>query len=88
MADYLPAVELQIGPQGRVVIPASLRKAWQLKNGEVLLAHIEADRLVLERRAQVLQRVKGRFAALRPRPSLADELIADRRTAACQEDAE
>lgn len=86
MADYLQPVELQIGPQGRVVIPASLRKAWQLKSGEVLLAHLEADRLILERRAQVLQRVKGRFAALRTRPSLADDLIADRRQAAQQED--
>lgn len=87
MADYLQPVELQIGPQGRVVIPASLRRAWQLKSGEILLAHLEEDRLILERRAQVLQRVKARFAGLRNCPSLADELIAERRLAANQENA-
>ncbi len=67
-------------------IPASLRRAWKLKSGEVLLARLEEDRLVLERPAQVLQRVKERFASLRNQPSLADELMAERHSTAQRED--
>jgi AbrB family looped-hinge helix DNA binding protein len=80
------AVELQVGRQGRVVIPAALRQAWPLSSGDTLLARLEDGRLVLEKPAQVMQRVKQRYAALREQPSLADELIAERRAAA-QEDA-
>lgn len=80
------AVELQVGRQGRVVIPATLRQAWHLSSGDTLLARLEDGRLVLEKPAQVMERVKQRFAALREQPSLADELIAERRAAAAQED--
>jgi hypothetical protein len=41
--------------------------------------------LVLEKPSQVLERVKRRFAALQNQPSLADELIAERRAAAERE---
>jgi hypothetical protein len=67
------------------VIPASLRRAWPIESGQVLIARLEGDRLVFEKPAQVLQRVKGRFAALRGQPSLADELVAERRAEARRE---
>ena len=75
-------VELMVGPQGRVVIPANLRRAWQLTTGEVLMAHLENDRLILEKPAQIAQRAKTRYAGLLGQPSLVDELIAERRRAA------
>lgn len=78
-------VEMQVGPQGRVVIPAALRKAWQVRPGETLLARLEDDRLILEKPAQIAARVKGRFAALDGHPSLAEELIVERRREAAQE---
>lgn len=78
MPEKQPAVELQVGPQGRVVIPASLRRSWQVATGEVLIARLEDDRLILEKPAQIMRRVKSRFASLRGQPSLADELIAER----------
>jgi AbrB family looped-hinge helix DNA binding protein len=87
MAQDTNVVELQIGNQGRVVIPASLRKAWKLRPGDTLLARVEEDRLILEKPARVMQRVKQRYAALRGQPSLADELIAERRGEAAQENA-
>jgi AbrB family looped-hinge helix DNA binding protein len=87
MAETLDTVILQIGPQGRMVIPASLRRAWKIKAGDIFLARIENDRLVLERPAHIVQRIKGRFAALQNQPSLADELMVERRSAAGQEDA-
>jgi AbrB family looped-hinge helix DNA binding protein len=80
------AIELQVGRQGRIVIPAVLRQHWQISSGDTLLARLEDDRLVLEKPAQVIQRVKQRYAALHGQSSLADELIAERRAAATQED--
>ncbi|GIK72630.1 MAG: hypothetical protein BroJett021_16180 [Chloroflexota bacterium] len=80
-------IELQVGRQGRVVIPAALRQLWQIRSGDTLLAHLEDDRLVLEKPAQVMQRIKQRYAALHGQASLADELIAERRGEAAQENA-
>jgi len=82
MAEASDTVVIQIGPQGRMVIPASLCCAWKIKTGDILLARIEDDRLVLERPAPIVQRIKGRFAALHNQPSLADELMVERRSAA------
>lgn len=78
-------IELQVGRQGRVVIPAALRQLWQISSGDTLLARLEDDRLVLEKPEQVMQRVKHRYAALRGQASLADELISERRGEAAQE---
>jgi bifunctional DNA-binding transcriptional regulator/antitoxin component of YhaV-PrlF toxin-antitoxin module len=85
MSEQLNAVEVQVGPQGRLVIPAALRRAWQVESGQVLIARLEGERLVLEKPAQILQRLKRRFAALHGQPSLADELIAERRVEARRE---
>ena len=85
VSEQLQVVEVHVGPQGRLVIPAGLRRAWQIESGQILLARLDGERLILEKPAQVLQRVKGRFAGLRGQPSLADELIADRRAEARRE---
>ncbi len=78
-------VEVQVGPQGRVVIPAGLRQIWRIQPGETLLARLEDDRLILEKRAHIAARAQGRFAALAGQASLADELIAERHREAAQE---
>ncbi len=78
MTESLRVAEVQMGQQGRVVIPAALRNAWQVSTGDTLLARLEEDRLILEEPAQVMQRVKIRFATLHGQPSLADELIGER----------
>jgi len=53
--------EVQIGVQGRVVIPAALRKALNLKPGDRLLARQIGESLVLERREAVERRLRERF---------------------------
>ncbi|MFZ2487082.1 MAG: AbrB/MazE/SpoVT family DNA-binding domain-containing protein [Anaerolineae bacterium] len=78
--------ELQVGPQGRVVIPASLRHTWQLKTGEKLVVYLEDDRLIMEKPANIAQRAKQRFSALYGQPSLANELIAERQREAAVEE--
>lgn len=78
-------MEVQVGPQGRMVIPAALRRAWRIESGQILIARLEGERLVFEKPAQVAERVKRRFAALRGQPSMADALIAERRAEALRE---
>ncbi len=70
-----------------MVIPARLRDALHLHPGEVLVAHVDGDRLVLERREAVLGRLRAAFAAAVPRTvSLVDDLIAERRDEAAREE--
>jgi AbrB family looped-hinge helix DNA binding protein len=76
-----------IGPQGRLVVPASLRRQLGLEPGDRLIARVEDGRLVLEPRSAVLARVRQMFAHVPPEVSLVDELIAERRAEAAREDA-
>lgn len=82
-----PQIEVQVGRQGRLVIPAALRRALGLAEGDTLLVRLENERLVLEKRSTIQQRLKARFAAVPPEISLVDELIAERRTEYRQETA-
>jgi AbrB family looped-hinge helix DNA binding protein len=78
MADK-DTLEVTIGPQGRLVIPASLRRRLGIEPGEVLIARAEEDRLVLERRKAILARLRERLRVVPADVSLVDELIAERR---------
>lgn len=80
-------VSLQVGPQGRVVIPAALRQAMGIEPGSVLLAQVLDGKLVLETQKQVLNQFFSRFAKARMAQSgsVVDELIAEHRTEAAGE---
>lgn len=81
----LRETEVQMGPQGRLVIPSSLRKAMGLQPGDKLSARIEEDRLVLEKRECILARLKARFRTVPESVSLVDELLEERRAEARRE---
>jgi len=71
---------VHVGPQGRLVIPAQLRRELRLQAGETLVARVEEDRLILERPRAALGRLQRAFRAAVPEgTSLVDELLADRR---------
>ena len=70
--------EVQLGAQGRIVVPAQFRKALGFQPGETLVARVEDDHLVLEKPESVERRIRARFRGVADR-SLADELIAERR---------
>jgi AbrB family looped-hinge helix DNA binding protein len=74
-----------VGPQGRVVIPAEFRRILGLEPGATLIARIESGRLVLEKRENILARLKARFAKIPTEVSLAEELIAERQETARRE---
>lgn len=78
-------VEVTIGPQGRLVVPAPLRKRLGIEAGDVLVARADDNRLVLERRDAILARVRTRLAAVPTDVAMADELIAERREEAKRE---
>lgn len=88
MAEPAQRNEVQVGAQGRVVIPASLRKSLDLKPGDRLIARQEGERLVLERQEAIMRRLQDRFKSIPADVSLVDELIAERRAEAAREAAE
>ena len=60
MSESSASVEVSLGRQGRLVIPAPLRRSLGLEEGDRLVARQEADRLVLEKPEQIKQRLKAR----------------------------
>lgn len=77
---------LVLGADGALTLPESARARLGARPGDVIVGHVEADRLVLmnaiasARRAQELTR-----AAIEGDGSLADSLIQDRRREAARE---
>lgn len=86
-ATYMAAreAEVHVGPQGRLVIPATLRELLGLSPGDSLRARAEDGRLVFEKREHVLARLKDRFKAVPKDVSLVDALIEERRAEARRE---
>jgi bifunctional DNA-binding transcriptional regulator/antitoxin component of YhaV-PrlF toxin-antitoxin module len=82
-------VQLAASPDGRVTIPAQLRRAAGIESGRRLVAYVEDGRVVLEEWGHLLRRVQGRVAeATAGHPgSAVDELIAERRAETTREDA-
>ena len=79
-------IRLRLNANGRVVIPASVRKALGVEAGDELILEKRDDVFCLttqqQRIARAQQRAKTRLAA---GTSLAGELIAERREAARNE---
>jgi AbrB family looped-hinge helix DNA binding protein len=88
MGDLSASVEVSLGRQGRLVIPAVLRRSLGLEEGDRLVARQDADRLVLEKPAQIKQRLKERFARVPVERRLVDELISERREESLREGVE
>lgn len=86
MSDSAKHTEVQLGPQGRLVIPAPLRRRLGFEPGDTLVARLEDDRLVLEKQESIKRRLKARFAGVPAGKSLAKELLAERREEATREE--
>ena len=85
MVESSKYIEVHLGRQGRLVIPAALQRVLGFEEGDTLVARLEEGRLILEKREAIKQRLKARFSQLPKRTSLADELIAERREEAKRE---
>ena len=79
-------MRLRVNENGRVVIPASFRKALGINPGDEVVLRLEEDELRItsqKHRLARAQRLVRKY--IKPGRSLADELIADRREAARKE---
>jgi|HubBroStandDraft_6_1064221.scaffolds.fasta_scaffold185142_2 AbrB family looped-hinge helix DNA binding protein len=84
--DNMPSVKVRLGPEGRVVIPAPMREALGLKEGDVLFARLEGGEIKLLTPKAAMLRAQAIVRSFVPEGvSLADELIAERRREAEQE---
>lgn len=84
--DDVTETRLRVNQNGRVVIPASFRKALGINVGDEIVLRIEDDELritTLERRVERAQRLVRKH--VKPETSLVDELIAERRKASRNE---
>ena len=86
MAYLTSPTEVQLGPQGRLVIPAQLRRLLGFEPGDTLVARLENGRLILEKREAIRRRLKDRFARVAQGKSLASELLTERRREAEREE--
>ena len=78
MSEPTVHADIRLGAQGRLVVPASIRKALGFRPGETLVARIEDGHLVIEKPEAVERRLHDHFRKFEGR-SLAEELIAERR---------
>lgn len=88
MAHKVERTQISVGAQGRVVIPAKMRRSLGIGKGDTLVARVEGERLVLEKRSEILARLKRRFETVPADVSLSDELISERREEARRESEE
>ena len=73
-------LRLTLGPGGRVVIPAALREAMEIEEGDAILAWVEDGELHLLSPRVGARQAQAMLKALMPESgSLAGELIAERR---------
>ena len=80
------AIPVTVGPKGRVVVPAQIRRQLGIDEGTELMARVEGDGLVLEPRSAAIDRLQTLVRAAVPEDvSLVDELIAERRAEARRE---
>lgn len=74
---------MRVSQNGRVVIPASFRKALGINAGDELLLRIQDDELRITTQQRRIQRAQRRARQyVKPGTSLVDELLAERREAA------
>ena len=79
----------RLGPGGRVVIPADIRDAMGMKQGDALLVSLENNELrlvTLAASVRELQAITNKYH--RKGVSLVDEFIAEKRAEQAREDAE
>jgi len=85
-SDMIPETRVKMNENGRVVIPASFRKALGIEAGDEVILRLEDDELritTMERRIRSAQSMVRKY--VKPGVSLVDELIADRRREAKHE---
>ena len=74
---------VSVGPKGRVVIPAGIRRELGIEEGSELVALVEGEAVVLVPRSAIKHRLRSIFAGTAE--SMRAELIEERRAEAALE---
>jgi AbrB family looped-hinge helix DNA binding protein len=83
------AYAVTMADRGRLVLPAEVRERLNIKGGDRLLVRVDPDGTIrLQTGAAFARSLRGVFKHLAPGRSLSDELIAERRREAAQEERE
>ena len=86
MVATTPHVVAKIDSQGRILIPADIRRAAGLNVGDQVMLRVERDEVRVFTRASATRRLREIAARYHvPGRSLVDELIAERRAEAERE---
>ncbi len=84
--DMPEETRMRVSQNGRIVIPASFRKALGIDVGDEVVLSLQDDELHITTQQRRIQRAQQRAKRyLKPGESLADELLAERREAAKRE---
>jgi AbrB family looped-hinge helix DNA binding protein len=75
--------EVEVGPKGRVVIPAAVRRELGIEQGSRLTVLVDAGAVVFVPRDHVRRRLKAMFAGLPT--SMSRQLLRERRLEARRE---
>jgi AbrB family looped-hinge helix DNA binding protein len=79
-------VKARVNEQGRIVIPAEIRRKMELKPGETVLLDFEDGVLRIESHRARIRRIQEEFKKYaRPGVLASDELVAERRKEARRE---
>ena len=76
---------VSVGPKGRVVIPAEIRRELDIREGSERVALVDGEAVVLVPRSAIKSRLRSIFAGVET--SMRDQLIAERRAEASGESA-
>lgn len=80
------SAQANLGPDGRLLIPAAIRDAAGIKRGDKVTMQVENGRIVVESWWSQIMRVREILAhRVVPGESWSDELIADRRAESLRE---
>jgi AbrB family looped-hinge helix DNA binding protein len=77
---------VKVDGSGRILLPAKVRKALELRRGSQLILRLGKESLVLKTRSQALRDAQEHFSRLRGKGELwSEELIKERRRGARRE---
>lgn len=81
----MQTTEVSVGKQGRIVIPATLRRQLAIEQGAQLVAWVEDGKLIMQSKQQLWQIIHQACEGISGHVDLAAELIAERRQDAKKE---
>lgn len=81
----MAAVKGKVVEGGRIIVPASFRRALQLQPGDTVLMEVQGDELHVRPARSALKRLQAKLRTAAGPISAADELIAERRAEAERE---